>query len=251
VRLKSSGPSPIFSSGCPAPSTRNQGLLALTIPRLPEKIRARFGPIPMKRLFIAVVPLVAVGMIRAQAPAEKPAAPSTVAFKLAVADESAKSSEQDEPNLLINGNFDEGTKGWGFFNWGKKSKMEMDEEELHDGRPTLRVENLESCHSYVRQIIHAKPNTRYRLTGYIKTGHIEPAKPGQRVGAVLEIGTRGIFTAPLMEENMPWTKVTVDFSTTETGEIRVGPSFGYPGFITGTAWFADLSLVEVDEDDKN
>ena len=48
-----------------------------------------------------------------------------------------------------------------------------------------------------------------------------------------------------MEQNMPWTKVTVDFSTTDTGEIRVGPSFGTPAFMTGKAWFADLSLVEL------
>ena len=53
-----------------------------------------------------------------------------------------------------------------------------------------------------------------------------------------------------MEQNMPWTKVTVDFSTTDTGEIRVGPSFGTPAFMTGTAWFADLSLVELDGGDE-
>jgi hypothetical protein len=178
---------------CRKTSFLTQGLLALTIPGVPEKIRARFDRVPMKRLFFRVVPLLAAGILRAQAPAEKAAAPSTVAFKLSAVGELAKSPAEDEPNLLTNGNFDEGTKGWGFFNWGKKSKMEIDEQELHDGRPTLRVENLEACHSYVRQIIHARANTRYRLTGYIKTGDIQPAKPGQRTYAVLEIGTRGIF----------------------------------------------------------
>lgn len=212
----------------------------------------------MKRLSISLMPLLAVGMIRAQAPAEKPVVPPNFADKLAALKELAKRPAEDEPqrleqdglNLLTNGNFEKGTKGWEFLNWGKKSKMEMDEHELHDGKPTLRVENLDSCHSYVRQIIQAKPNARYRLTGYIKTGHIRPAKPGQQAGAFLEIGRRDIFTAPSMKENMPWTKVTVDFSTTDTGEIRVGPSFGYPGFMTGRAWFADLSLVELDEGDK-
>jgi len=153
-------------------------------------------------------------------------------------------------NLLTNGNFEEGTKGWDFFNWGKISKMEIDEDERYEGKPTLRVENYDSCHSYVRQIIQAKPNTRYRLTGYIKTGRIVPATPGQRVGAVLEIGTRGIYTAPLMEKHRPWTKVTVDFSTTESGEIRAGPSLGTPTFMSGEAWFADLSLVELNGNDK-
>jgi hypothetical protein len=43
-----------------------------------------------------------------------------------------------------------------------------------------------------------------------------------------------------------WTKMTVEFTTKDTDEIRVGPSLGTdPVFVTGTAWFADLSLVEL------
>ena len=134
----------------------------------------------MKRLFIFGLPLLAAGIIHApaQVPAENPAPPH-FGDKLAALNGPEKRPEQGEPNLLTNGNFEKGTAGWEFFNWGKRSKMGMDGRELHDGKPSLRVENFDLCHSYVRQIIHAKPNTRYRLTGYIKTGHIQAAKPGR------------------------------------------------------------------------
>ena len=55
----------------------------------------------------------------------------------------AKVVEADGRNLLVNSNFEEGTIGWELLNWGKDGRMQIDTNELRDGKPTLRVENAE------------------------------------------------------------------------------------------------------------
>jgi hypothetical protein len=158
---------------------------------------------------------------------------------------SCPACETDERNLFKNGNFEQGTAGWELLNWGKDGKMEIDTSELHDGKPTLRVTNSDSCHSFIRQIVKGKANTRYRLSGYIKTKDVASDYHGQKTGAILMVGRMTIYT-PLLSGTKPWTAVSVDFNTADDPEIRVGPSlgtdFGYP---TGTAWFSDLKLVEI------
>jgi hypothetical protein len=147
-------------------------------------------------------------------------------------------------NLLRNGAFQEGTIGWEIYSWGKNGKMEIDPLERYEGKPALRVDNLEFCHSFVRQVLVGKANTRYLLTGYIKTKDVAVEK-GKKSGAVLEVGRTGLYT-PLMEGTKPWTKVTVDFTTKDDATIRVGPSLGTdPVFVKGTAWFSDLRLIEL------
>jgi Carbohydrate binding domain len=199
----------------------------------------------MKTLGILLLASFAVWIILAQAP--------TGASALAAEQNPPSDSsrpEPDERNLLTNPNFEDGTAGWELCNWGKNSRMEVDRSELHEGKLALRVENLEACHSFIRQVITGKPNTRYQLSGYIKTRRVEPANRGGKSGAVLEVGRMGIYT-PLMVGTRQWTKVTVDFTTKDDPEIRVGPSLGTdPAFALGTAWFSELRLTEFGEDER-
>jgi hypothetical protein len=152
----------------------------------------------------------------------------------------------DEKNLLTNGSFDRGLEHWELIAFAHHGKMAIDTEVLHEGRPTLRIENGEADQSFVRQILRGKPmHARYRFTGYIKTQDVETEKPGG--GAVLMVGITLEHTAPILKTT-PWTKVTFDFtpSPKTPNEIRVGPSLGtYARAVTGTAWFADLSVVEL------
>lgn len=160
----------------------------------------------------------------------------------------ANAAESQETNLLTNANFEDGTAAWQLLNWEKNGTMEIDTNELHDGKPTLRVDNFEDCHSFVRQIVMGKPNTRYRITGYIKTRDVQPAKEGQQSGAILMVGRMGIYT-PVLQGTKSWTKVTADFNTEDDGEIRIGPSLGTDcTFSTGAAWFSDLRLIELGGD---
>lgn len=157
--------------------------------------------------------------------------------------------ESNDGNLLRNANFEKGTAGWDLQNWGKDGRMAIDEQETHDGKRTLRVENLEACHSFIRQLLRGEPHTRYRLSCYLKTKSVQPANGG-RSGAVLEVGRMGIYT-PLMDGTQSWTKVTVDFTTGDDPEFRVGPSVGLDAtFATGTAWFSELTLTKLDGNER-
>jgi hypothetical protein len=196
------------------------------------------SPGTMKTLRLLLLASLPVCLIHAQESALAPGRNSSFGTITAAA-------ESDGRNLLVNSNFKEGTIGWELMNWGKDGRMRIDTNELHDGKPTLRVENAEPCHSFIRQVLQGKPHTRYRFSAYIKTKDVEVPNDAPKSGAILMVGRMAIYT-PLLEGTKPWTKVSVEFATKDDPEIRLGPSLGTdPTFPTGTAWFSDVKLVEL------
>ena len=156
----------------------------------------------------------------------------------------------EEKNLLENGNFEHGLEHWELIAFSKKGKMSIDPIERYNGKPTLRIENNEADHSFVRQILKGKPNTRYRLSGYIKTSRVEPEQKGDN-GAVLMLGM-SLDRTHSQQKTTPWTKVSFDFVPKNPNEMRVGPSLGvYARPVTGTAWFSDLTLTELGPVEKH
>ena len=148
-------------------------------------------------------------------------------------------------NLFANGNFENGTDGWAFTSYGKKGSMELDPQESHAGKPSLRIVNTEIDHTLANQKIAVKPNTRYRISGFIKTKNVEPQKKGQKEGAELMV-TGGWTRTPPVSGTKPWGKVTLEFATGKESEIVVGMSLGhYSAGVSGTAWFSDLSVIEL------
>ena len=186
----------------------------------------------MKLLSILLLALLSARLVHAQSPAATPAPPFPWGNK------------SEERNLIMNGNFEHGLEHWELIAFAKKGKMEIDTQELHNGKPSLRVDNIEGDHSFVRQIVKGKPNTRYRFSGYIKTKDVEAVKGGID-GAVLMVGMSLDMTHSI-QKTTPWTKVSFDFTPKDPKEIRVGPSLGvYARPVTGTAWFSDLTLTEI------
>jgi hypothetical protein len=148
-------------------------------------------------------------------------------------------------NLLSNGDFARGTEGWELIAFGKKGKMSIDTKELHAGKPTLRIDNFDGDHCFVRQILKGKPNTRYRLSGYIKTRDVKQVKGSGKEGAALLIGMTNDNTLPL-QNTTGWRKVSIDFVPEKPDDIRVGATLGtYARPVSGIAWFADITLTEL------
>ena len=49
-----------------------------------------------------------------------------------------------------------------------------------------------------------------------------------------------------IQKTKQWTKITVDFTSGSKTELPVGAALGYYNEnVTGTAWFSELSLVEL------
>ncbi len=148
-------------------------------------------------------------------------------------------------NLLENGAFTKGTQGWAIHsNGGGPGLMAMDEAEKHSNRPTLRVENPTGCDTLVLQTVAVKPNMHYRMTAFIKTKDVATVKRSQKEGASLAVAG-GFIKTPSVMGTKVWTRVTHEFNTGNETKIEIGPRLGhYSNAVTGTAWFADLSLVE-------
>jgi len=201
----------------------------------------------MNPLRIVPFVLLPASLILAQPPAEfgaRPPARDRIVTAPLV-DSESDAAVAGERNLLVNGNFERGTRGWELIAFGKTGKMTIDAEELLEGKPTLRIENFQGDHSFVRQIVKGKPNTRYRLTAYIKTLNVQPVEGSGKEGAVVMIGMVTETSEPL-QKTTPWTKVSVDFTPRDPNEIRVGPSLGtYARAVTGTAWFSGITLIEL------
>lgn len=154
-------------------------------------------------------------------------------------------------NLLQNGDFTRGLDGWRFETWKNNvAKASVDPNVTHAGRPSVRIDQTVATDSSVTQVVQLKPDRRYRLSGWIKTANIvKPPLETQRKGDEgASIGILGGYQKSLsVLDTRDWTPVILDFTTTKTKtEFRLGPRLGHYGkLVTGTAWFAELSLVEL------
>lgn len=174
----------------------------------------------------------------APAPAEPPQAKGPTASLLPAPPRSAE-------NLVRNGNFESGTEGWDLGTVPGKNSIAIDEMERRNGKPSLRITNIDPQRTYVAQRIAVKPEMRYQMSVWIKTKDISPAKPGSRSGASAGIAG-GYQKTPDVAKTMPWTRVTADFVTGIEKEITFGPSLGwYHNHVTGTAWFSEVSFIEL------
>jgi hypothetical protein len=159
------------------------------------------------------------------------------------------SSQAQEPpakgaNLFTNGSFADGMQGW-IAKPKPGNTAEVDKTELRDGRPTLKIFNAKGGDTMVWQKIAVKPKTRYKMTGYIKTMDVIPDKPKDGDGASLAI-SGGYQTSQRIQKTKPWAKVELEFESGNQTEMTLGPRLGqYNSPVAGSAWFADVMLVEV------
>jgi hypothetical protein len=124
--------------------------------------------------------------------------------------------------------------------------MSIDPAEKHGTLPALRIDNAQGDDTSVREKVTVKPQTRYRISGFVKTKGVEPVHHGSKDGATLSVGGGSFEKTPAAQGNKSWTKVTHEFLTGQETEIEIGPRLGFfSGPVAGTAWFAELSLVEL------
>jgi hypothetical protein len=149
------------------------------------------------------------------------------------------------PNLLVNGDFAGGTKGWVFNAQLKQGQVVADPAETHAGSPSVRIDNLGADDSHLSQKVAVKPATRYLLTGWVKTKGVVPENPKSTAGASLAV-TDGFLKSPALNKTQGWKMLSVEIVTVQQTEIAIGPRLGaFGGTVKGTAWFADLAFKEI------
>jgi hypothetical protein len=168
-----------------------------------------------------------------------------ISILLAASAAQAQQAVNTPGNMLVNGDFTAGLKGWTPHANKDTGTAMMDNAVLHTNRPTLRIDNVKPDDTIVGQRVDVNPNTRYRMTAFIRTKDVLAEKRGNKDGATMSVSGGFIKTPPIFGSK-GWTRVTLDFTTGQETSIEIGARLGhYSALVTGTAWFADMSLVEL------
>lgn len=149
---------------------------------------------------------------------------------------------------LRNPGFEAGITDWTLAVYGAKSDIATDATVTHDGKASLRVSASEPSDTALGQEIQLRSSHFYRLSGWVRTRNLNPFDAS--VSGAFQVqrpGGAGIIASGLSHRgDTDWMKETVFFQAPPDGRIRVAVFFVGFGKGTGTAWFADLQLAEVD-----
>ncbi len=157
----------------------------------------------------------------------------------------------EETELLENGGFeildDTGRpEGWytnAYHAQEGYSRLTVTTEEARSGQYSVLVENATANDARFICTVNVKPNTMYRLSGYVLVSSMEDVGNGANF-AIEDIYSVSECLYDTGEEwqRIEWYGLTGDSQTSVTIGVRVG---GYSAESVGKAYFDDLSLVEV------
>jgi alpha-N-arabinofuranosidase len=163
----------------------------------------------------------------------------------------AIAAEGEKPIALANAGFEsaEAHQGWSLHVYGEQPKTALDTTVRHEGRQSLRIAAGGPSDAALGQELTLRPGRWYRLTGWVRTDRLDPR--GSPTCGTFQIqwpGGQGVVTSG---KNHPgtndWTKETLYFSPPPgDGRTRIAIFFVGYGKGTGTAWFDDLKLEEID-----
>jgi S1-C subfamily serine protease/tRNA A-37 threonylcarbamoyl transferase component Bud32 len=156
-----------------------------------------------------------------------------------------------DAGLLANPSFEAGLEGWTRFSTkGAESQFDLDSNVVREGRQSVRISVTRLSDSGIYQDIMLKPGHRYRFSGWVRTRGLNP-------NGALVYGTFMILPiTQAYSTNQPkfnhggdneWTEVAISFEAPADGKVRIVSTHVNFGMGTGTVWFDDLRLVELDE----
>ncbi|MCS1410175.1 MAG: hypothetical protein M2R45_03364 [Verrucomicrobia subdivision 3 bacterium] len=152
------------------------------------------------------------------------------------------------PNLLVNPSFEEGPadapKGWQTHTYGGRGEASFSVTMVapfrRSGSRALKIESDRGADAGWRTEVAVKPNTEYRLSGWIMTRGVNGA-----MGALLNVHSmQGVLTKALQKRNH-WTEVEAIFNSGNRSSIVINCLFGGWGTSIGEAYYDDLSLQEI------
>jgi alpha-N-arabinofuranosidase len=151
-------------------------------------------------------------------------------------------------DALKNAGFEAGSDGWTRTVYGAQPKVEKDAAIVHGGKHSLRVSAAAPSDTALSQEVRLKPGRLYLLSGWVRTRALDPrGAPVYGTFQVQHAGGRGtIAGGPNHGGDRDWTPVSFHFEAPPAGRVRIAIFFVGFGKGTGTAWFDDLQLKEVD-----
>ncbi|MDA7916532.1 c-type cytochrome, partial [Verrucomicrobia bacterium] len=110
----------------------------------------------------------------------------------------------------------------------------------HSGTHSLRINSQNGADAGWRTNVKVKPNTDYRLAGFIRTKAVRGA-----TGALLNVHGSGPAKTLALQKNNDWTEVEVYFNSGNQTTVTINCLFGGWGTSQGIAWYDDISLREI------
>jgi azurin len=152
-------------------------------------------------------------------------------------------------NLLPNGSFEELRDGRPAGWTGRTFTGQANHEPAESGRTgdrAILIRSSGGADAAWSTQVTVKPHTRYRLSGWIKTQELRTGPGGH--GVLLnahELQPADLSRTRGLKGTEDWTHVETILDSTERTSLTIHCLFGGPGMAAGTAWFDDVSLVEV------
>jgi len=153
------------------------------------------------------------------------------------------------PNKVLNGGFEsvmgDLPRDWRLECWQAENAIcsyEADSKYKVKGKYSAKIEHRGKSDSRWVQEVEVKPNTNYKLSGWIKTVGVG----GEGAGASIQIQDTAIKTE-VFSGTRDWTYVETEFKTgLEQKSVKVSCRLGDYGAVnTGTAYFDGIALKEV------
>ncbi|MFA7230371.1 MAG: DUF4838 domain-containing protein [Victivallaceae bacterium] len=162
--------------------------------------------------------------------------------------------EVKEISMLDNGDFTAPQQGRMLGKWyGPQTKdiksgqsFSLDKTTFINGGQSLKLTNQTGKISIMQLLPEMKPDTKYRLTCYVKTEDIKPL--GKNSGVCLNVFSdkNHFFPKNWYSGTMPWEKCSAEFTSGKNSNIK-GKAYLRLYIInaSGTAWFDDVKISEV------
>jgi putative heme-binding domain-containing protein len=131
--------------------------------------------------------------------------------------------------------------GWRALTHNGEAKFTVDST-AKSGARSAKIASQEGGDVSWSQDVTVKPNTRYRLTAWVKAKGVDD----RAMGALFNVHQ-------LQKEGLPrplkgdadWTQLTGEFATEERSSVTINMLFGGWGRSTGEAWYDDVQLIEL------
>jgi alpha-N-arabinofuranosidase len=151
---------------------------------------------------------------------------------------------------IQNGSFEDSspTQAWELNVFGAQPEVASDNAVRHEGAHALRITARELSDTALGQEITLKPDGWYRFSAWVKTSALDPH--GAPTAGTIQVqqprGAGVIAAAPNHTQDTDWTNAAVSFQAPSDGRVRLCLFFVGFGKGTGTVWFDDVKLDEID-----
>jgi hypothetical protein len=177
-------------------------------------------------------------------------------------------------NLVVNGDGETGTVGSAAPGWtlANGNSLLIANDAVHSGSKSLKVTNATANDSYSYQDFSVVGGVPYRLQGWIKTSGV-PNASGHAAVLNIDVVT-GVTSFTIVNKSAGatftginpaepdiglaadgvdhnFTLVSCVFIPNASGTIRLYLQLGYGGVVAGNAWFDDVSLASIGEQEAD